>query len=197
MKKLIGLIFSLISLLGYSSDSPEYPEVFQREYIYTNYQAFDKIQTYGLNTCIAIIIYNPELRDGVLAHFDARTKLTEIDVILKNFSNFSALNIELYGGVANENNLLLKIKKRFTQLGLNISRIKQNKDSSRSMAVMLELKSGIVTEYTEIYPHSDYQTSLAKFNRIKFGQKLFRHELSIGGGDLVQVANKPDFPFTF
>ena len=197
MKKIIGLLLSLISCLGYSSDSPEYPEVFQREYIFTNYKAFEKIQTYGLSTCVAVIVYNSELKEGALAHFDARTRLSELDVILKNFSHLSNLRIELYGGKIGEKDLIFKIKKYLNELGLKVFKIKQNENSAASMSVMLDLDSGITSEYTEIYPSSDYQTSLAKINRIKFGRRLFRHELSIGGGDLVEVEDRPSLPFSF
>jgi chemotaxis receptor (MCP) glutamine deamidase CheD len=198
MNSLIIVLLSLFSSIAFGSnrDAPEFPEVFQREYLHTNLEAFNKIQTYGLNTCVALVIYKSDSKEGVLAHIDARTNLGGIDYILKSFNDKSMLNISLYGGIIGERNLVIKIQEFLNSRGLKVSQIKQNKSSNSMMSVMLDLDTGLVSEYIEIYQNTSFPISLAKLNRLKFGQNLFRHELSIGGGDTVSIdPSASSFPF--
>lgn len=59
-----------------NTDVETTPEVSQREFLLTTAKSHPLIQTYGVATCLALAIYHPKTKTGVLAHIDAPTLVT-------------------------------------------------------------------------------------------------------------------------
>lgn len=192
-----GILISiyLFSSSAFGVDHIDYPEVFQREYILTDSKQYLMVQTYGLVTCVALSIYDPKLKLGLLAHIDARTKLTEIDKLIKNFPSKHNIQVQLNGGLKNSN-FLEKIKRYIERIGYKVSSFNKNKINS-SMNILFNLETGEVTNYIETVQNTSASVYYAKLDRLKWGRKLYRHAKSIGGGDSVNENNFESNPQIF
>lgn len=188
------LLSFLFSACSYASDNPLIPEVFQREYIYTNIYKHPKIQTYGLVTCVALSIFHEGSGDAVLAHIDAKTSDNDVKYLFSLFRENASLKIELHGGVeGSKYNLMPKLVNIITTLGFKVAIMKQNRNSSQAMAVIINLVTGKVSNYDEIYTNTPYLDRLAKIKRMKLSRRLYRHLDSLGGGDRLELESPPEF----
>lgn len=195
--KFLAFVFIFgLSNFALSSDSPSIPEVAQREYIFTHSAEYPQVQTYGLATCIGLSIFQRESQYGLLAHIDARTELGQFESLFKNFKYQSVEELEVILIGQNKGLTYKKIKEKLQTLNIpfQFHLIKAKKNSS--FGVMLNLITGKVLDYDELYPNTGYKKSIAKVNRLKFGKRLYRHEMSIGGGDVVEI-NPIELPFPF
>lgn len=204
MKKTILTFTFLVSIASYSSeanadnfnaqklpltqDRANEPEVFQREYIVTQKESNEFIQTIGLTTCVALIVYNPVTQTALLAHLDAATKIDkEISRFAKEV-NFKKSKISMIGGVKGSLNFFNRLRKKVESLGGVVSQIAHNELKSRGINVRLNLKTGEVSRYFETVRATPYPIVSAKTDRLVYTRsRLFRHEESLGGGDTVTV----------
>ncbi|OUR96678.1 hypothetical protein A9Q84_10065 [Halobacteriovorax marinus] len=190
MKKFILLILLFINSTFAFTDSADIPEVFQREYISTNVLKHDYVQTYGVYTCVAVVIYG-ENAQAVMAHFDSGTDIRKgIKEILREFNH--SFRVELYGGQA-PFNLEKKIVSELKVHGVEVSKVARNETSDSSKNITLDLNTGDVFDYDEIISSTPYNKRSAKMDRIKFSRRLSRHEDSVGGGDFLQVSDSEEF----
>ncbi|MFG1482184.1 hypothetical protein ABMA79_14385 [Halobacteriovorax sp. HFRX-2_2] len=164
-------------------DRADIPEVFQREYIYTSAAKHTFVQTYGVATCVALIMHNSE-GETVLAHLDSGTKVGQaISNFVKNLGDVTS--VRLYGGQP-PYRLEDRIVSELSKYKLNPEVIIRN-DRNESLNLMLNLKSGDVEEYDETYASTDYRMANEKVKRLKFSSRISRHEESIGGGDVIEI----------
>ena len=167
-------------------DSKDIIEVAQREYIFTDSVEHKYIQTYGVFTCVAVVISGEGTRAS-LAHFDAGTKIDQaLSWMLRDYSKLEKLKISIYGGQPPfklEENILKNLYLR----GLEVISVNRNKSKNHSKSIIVNVKSGEVSNYRETVSSTDWQVAGAKVNRLKFGRSIYRHENSIGGGDIIEV----------
>lgn len=183
---LLLLIYCYSSFsLGKVYDSVNIPEVFQREYIHTDFNNHKFVQTFGVYTCVAVVIYSAN-KSAVLAHFDAATKVDRsIDLLLKNFSTQETLTITLLGGQP-PFKLEQNISKNLEEKGFLVNKTIRNR-KNESLSIILSLESGELFKYDENISSTDWRVSREKVDRLKFEKKLYRHENSIGGGDFLDI----------
>lgn len=185
---IIFLFSCLVSAtLPTTQESVGEPEVFQREYILTNSRLHGAVQTYGVYTCVAVVLYDTKNKTGVLAHLDAQVDLERAMTDLLRNLNVSDLEASVLGGQPGDPTQLFE--KTLNQLNLRGVRVKTSQQNVRrgaEMSVRLELETGRVSEYRERISNTDPAIASAKIARIKFGTRLFRHQDSIGGGDPVE-----------
>lgn len=163
------------------------PEVFQREYILTSGSIHKEVQTYGVNTCVALYLYD-ENGVAIVAHLDASTKVKkEIPNLLKNLG--SNITAKVYGGVPGASiNLFGQVVDTLTYYGVPIAEQKQNENDRESMSLSFNLITNEVEHYEEMSSRTKFNVLEAKIKRLHIGTKrLYRHEDSLGGGDIVNV----------
>ncbi|PIK15965.1 hypothetical protein [Halobacteriovorax sp. JY17] len=192
--KLFLLLF-IVSMNSFAGiDELKTPEVAQREYIYTNSEVNESIQTVGVYTCVALVVRDRG-GNGALAHFDAATDIDRgVSEVLSNFSDLSELEVSLFGGQS-PYRLEEEIKEKLLEYGLTPDRILRNTTSKASMNINVNLKTGIISDYTERFSNTSYSTRKFKSDRLKFSKRLYRHEKSIGGGDYIPAEDESEFGF--
>lgn len=190
MKKLAFLIF-LIGTLGFKShavinlthESPGEPEVYQREYLLTNLQSHKAIQTYGLYTCVAVVIYSPTKQKALLAHIDSQTNLNKSFKLFTKEFDLKKSKIYVFGGQPSDSSKLFdKLITQLKNLKAPIYYAERNKPG-RDMAIRLDLSNGEVSFYNESISNTSLEVLTAKSKRIRYGDRLYRHIESLGGGD--------------
>ncbi|OIQ20895.1 MAG: hypothetical protein BM556_02840 [Bacteriovorax sp. MedPE-SWde] len=191
-KLLTVLLFPLIcfaSGLERIEDIEGIPEVAQREYILADSNQYDYIQTYGLLTCVGLVIFDEERKLGLLAHIDAQTDLDrELPRLLKQFSK--NISVSLIGG---STDLADSIKEDLQSRGIVISLNLRGIEN-----ITISLRDGEIFEYDEMFLTTPYALQSAKVDRIHFGgSRLFRHMDSLGGGDYVEYNRQNENPFGF
>ncbi|EPZ50285.1 hypothetical protein M902_1308 [Bacteriovorax sp. BAL6_X] len=173
-----NLVFADIVL-----DRADIPEVFQREYIYTSGAKHEFVQTYGVATCVVLIMHNYE-GHSVFAHLDSGTMVEQaISNFIKDLGNITS--VRLFGGQPPyrlEDRIISELEK-YKLYPEIIIRNERNK----SLNVMLNLKSGDVVEYDEVIASTDFRVVNEKVKRLKFSSRIYRHEESIGGGDIIEI----------
>ncbi|MGI4991418.1 hypothetical protein ACRXCV_02245 [Halobacteriovorax sp. GFR7] len=180
------------SLANTVLDRADIPEVFQREYIYTSAAKHAFVQTYGVATCVALIMRNSE-GHSILAHLDSATKVEQaISNFIKDLGDITS--VRLYGGQP-PYRLEDRIISELANFKLYPEIIIRN-ERNESLNLMLNLKSGDVVDYDEINASTDYRIASEKVKRLKFSSRISRHEQSIGGGDVVEV-DSPSNGFDF
>jgi hypothetical protein len=186
---LLSSLCSFAGELGKMDDILGIPEVSQREYLHSSVLAHSHIQTYGMYTCVGLVIYSEKAKEGILAHVDAATNVEkEIPKLLKQIPEIS--KISLIGGT---HKLATKIKEIVEQ---NNHRVFERIEKVEN--IILSLESGEIFEYDESFTTTPYAVMDAKLDRMHFGGKrLFRHMDSLGGGDYLEVSEKPSTPFGF
>lgn len=188
MKKLLFItIFTLSALahnLPFHSDVEGSIEVMQREYAEINIHVSRYIQTYGLASCVALLIYEPETTRTVLAHIDAMTDLKQLEKF-RNLLETGELFL-IAGDLESSRKLMLKIEQKLKALG-GLNAILIENDSGQTGNILFDLKEGKLYEYEEVYLSTSFAVREAKKKRLKFGKRLYRHEQSLGGGDRVHV----------
>lgn len=194
MKLLIFIIFIFSRSIFAAVDDVNTPEVAQREYIYTNLLAKENIQTVGLYTCVALVVLD-EHGNGALAHFDAATDIDQgITEILSNFSNIRALSVSLYGGQS-PYRLENELRDKLLQFGLGRVDSIRNNSSESSMNININLKTGAISQYSEVVSSTKVGVARFKSDRLKFSKRLYRHEDSLGGGDYIPDVDETEFDF--
>lgn len=190
-KFLISILLFINSTFIFAfTDSADIPEVFQREYISTNIQKHDYIQTYGVYTCVAVVIFSEE-GSAVMAHFDSGTDLKKgIREILRDFKG--KFKVELHGGQA-PYNLEKRIVSELAIHEVVVSNISRNLTSDSSKNITLDLNTGEIINYDEMISSTPFNKRSAKMDRVKFSKRLSRHEDSLGGGDFLQVSSVEEF----
>ncbi|WP_157679921.1 hypothetical protein [Bacteriovorax sp. DB6_IX] len=170
------------SELPYMEDRLGIPEVSQREYIVANAHQYDFVQTYGMATCVALVLFDTDSNQVFLAHIDAAVNLKrELPRALKNFS--TDIQALLIGG---QDKLANKIRETLKEMNydsfLRIPKVEN---------ITVSLRTGEVFEYDESKVTTDWRVSQAKMDRLHFGGKrLFRHQDSIGGGDFLELSEE-------
>lgn len=181
------LLAVLVTLAGniFAEDKGIEPEVFQREYIFTNGSIHKEIQVYGLRASVALYLYD-EAGNAIVAHLDHTIKINkEIPNLLNKLSdNISA---KVYGGEGHSSvNTFGQIIDTLSYYGVSIIEQKQNKN--RSISLSFNLITNEVGQYSETKSMTKFSTAEAKIKRLQIGMKrLYRHEDSLGGGDLAIV----------
>jgi len=194
MKSLIFIIIIFPVITFAAVDEANTPEVFQREYIYTNSVVHENIQTVGVYTCVALTIIDGH-GNAALAHFDAATDIeSSLSEILSNFSDISDLRVNLYGGQS-PYRLEKELRNKLLELGLNRVGIVRNISSKDSMNINLNLKTGQVSQYAEMISYTKVGVARYKSDRLKFSKRIYRHEDSLGGGDYVPEFDESEFDF--
>lgn len=92
---------SLIQKLA--PDRAQVPEVLQDQYLVASASEYPAIQTFGVTTCIAVTIYDPQLRQGAMLHVSASTNIPQavtnvIEELRRRGSNSLNLQVQMYGG---------------------------------------------------------------------------------------------------
>lgn len=189
MSKYIILLFSVfISSNSFSQvkDSKGILEVAQREYVFADSVENEFIQTYGVYTCVAVVIVGDRGRAS-LAHFDGGTKVDQaLTWMLRDYAKLEDLKISIYGGQPPfklEEDIIHKLY----LMGLRPLLVDRNKSKNHSKSIMVNVKSGVISNYKETISSTNWRIARAKVNRLKFGRSIYRHEKSIGGGDIVEV----------
>ncbi|EQC43838.1 hypothetical protein [Bacteriovorax sp. Seq25_V] len=188
MFKIFILLFSVHFFASAEfHDSAQIPEIAQREYIYTDSTRHQYVQTYGVYTCLAVVFYSESTQTGVLAHIDSATKLPEaVSEIAKLFKGDS-YSVRIYGGQA-PYYLESRVVETLENFGIEVSDIVRN-TSRQAINIVLELKTGEVFEYDEMHSSTNYKIRQAKVDRLKFSKRLYRHQDSSIGGDIVMIDN--------
>lgn len=183
------LFSSSVFALPLSQELPGEPEVFQREYILTNVQLHSAVQTYGVYTCVALVLYDKKTKTGVLAHLDSQADLERAMTDLLRHFNASDVEAHVLGGQPGDpTQLFSKIVSELNLRRIRIKHSEQNAERGQEMSIRLDLQSGQVSEYRERIAGTEPAVASAKIQRIKFGTRLYRHQDSIGGGDPVELA---------
>lgn len=94
---------------NYVKPSTTAPVVAQAEYLITNNRSHPLVQTLGVGPCVAVTLWDPVTRTGILAHFDAETEADEemqhlIDIMKARGVPASRLQARLVGAWKLENN---------------------------------------------------------------------------------------------
>jgi len=165
------------------------PEVSQREYILVVEGQFDFVQTYGMATCVGLVIFDKDKNQTLLAHIDAATNLErELPRAIRSLSENST--VSLVGG---SNKLANNISNIMTEYGFSI-----NQRIPLVENISVSTITGEIFEYYETRRTTPWEISSAKLDRLHFGGKrLFRHMDSIGGGDYVQAPQDNSNQFDF
>lgn len=160
-------------------------EVYQREYIVTSAQERSFVQTSGVYTCVALVIYSKSERKGLLAHIDSATNLQrEIERFGREF-DWNKVEVSVLGGRPGDPTKLFEnVKKEVIRNGGKIKFTLQNQGND-DLSLRLNLQNGEISSFTQKYISTDPGIARAKVDRLKMGDRLFKHEESIGGGDKV------------
>ncbi|AGH96425.1 hypothetical protein [Pseudobdellovibrio exovorus] len=176
--------------LRHTQEGPNEPEVFQREYIVTSSELHSAVQTYGVYTCVALVIYDPQTKQGLLAHLDSGVDLNSLRFLARDF-DLKRMKISILGGQPTDSfNLHQKIKNKIQELGGHVQLSLFNRAGS-DMSLRLNLETGEVSFYAERLPSTPPDMALAKIQRLKYESRLYRHPESIGGGDLIDPITLP------
>ena len=193
MKRLLFSLFLGISTFAmdipYMEDQVGIPEVAQREYILVASGQYEYIQTYGMYTCVGLVMHNEQKDLTVLAHVDAATNLErELPRVLKSIGSGS--RISLIGGTQR---LAKKIQVTLEKLGERVSlRIPEIEN------IIVSTSNGEIFEYDESRRTTPWAVGKAKIDRLHFGgSRLYRHMDSIGGGDYIEVNQDSSNQFDF
>jgi hypothetical protein len=179
------LMFS-VSPFAKVLDDPSIKEVFQREYIFTDSSVDEYVQTYGVNTCVAVVVYDGHSKVS-LAHFDSATDIEKsLKDILRDYDNRESIKVSLYGGVA-PYKLEKSIVSTLEEYDLSPSVIERNRNSNDSKNITVEVSTGDVFEYDEMYSSTPWNIASHKVDRLKFRKRIYRHEESLGGGDFLDI----------
>lgn len=186
-----------LGIITYTEDRPNEPEVGQREYIYSQFPEHNFVQTTGVYTCIALVIWNSYDKSTILAHLDAGTNIERELDRLSPWVDWGASQISLLGGLNERTVLREKIQSKIISLGGNISFIIQNSAGSRGINLRINLENGVVSFFRPKYSTTNPAEMRAKHSRLLSGSRLFRHIDSIGGGDPLEIDedNSGDFFF--
>lgn len=198
--KLIFLIFFVFSSMSSAQDisvrlpqtqeGPNEPEIFQREYIVTSAMVHSAVQTYGVYTCVALIIYDHENKQGLLAHLDSGVDLNSLSFLARDF-DLKKMQISILGGQPTDSfRLHEKVLNKIQELGGHVQLSLLNRSGS-DMSLRLNLETGEVSSYAERIRSTPPDIALAKAQRLKYESRLYRHPESIGGGDLVDPITLP------
>lgn len=174
------------------------PEVFQREYISTQRDKDQFVQTIGVYTCVALVIFDPNTKKAILAHLDPSTNIDKELPRLTRDISFKNSEISMLGGVVGDLGFFDRVKLKVESLDGVVFRLAHNKRGSMGMNLRLNLNNGDLSRYSESRRSTPSGVASAKADRMRFvSSKLFRHEASIGGGDVVIPASDsnsiPDF----
>lgn len=181
MKQLILFCFILLSAslsmaLRESRDRGVVPEIPMNQFMIASAVDFPAIQTYGVATCIAVVIYDSELQLGAIAHISASTKITtSLKTILSQFTylggNLKKTTVHLFGGwgpgmdgetgtkstsplMLAEVKKFLKAKKIPVVYEDTLYNGRLSPPNKKSMhAIELDLWTGEVSEYIENTPY--------------------------------------------
>lgn len=196
MFKIIILLFSVHFLASAEfRDSAQIPEASQREYIYTDSTRHQFVQTYGVYTCLAVVFYSESTQTGVLAHIDSATKLPEAILEIASLFRGDSYSVRIYGGQA-PHNLESRVVETLENFGIEVSDIVRN-TSREAINIVLDLKTGDVFQYDEMVSATDYKVAKAKADRLKFSKRLYRHQESSIGGDVVLIdSSSSEFNFS-
>lgn len=184
-------------LLEFSEDQVDEAEVFQREYIYTQFNQNSAVQTVGLYTCIGLVVWDPQQRSAILAHIDAATNVEHELEKLRSLMAWERSDIFLIGGVQNSTRLRDAIVEKVYELGGNIKFAVQNNRGARGLNIRLDLSSGELSFFHPRYSTTTPDEARAKHDRIRGGSRLYRHLDSIGGGDPLMLSGEEYDPFDF
>lgn len=172
--------------LPHTIDRPGEPEVYQREYMVSYHYDHAFIQTFGVSTCVALILYQPESKKGLVAHIDAPTDIQrELQRFGKEF-DWTKVEVSVLGGLPHDpTRLYAKVLAQVKALGGKLIREAQNTPPSMSMNLRLNLATGEVSTYLEGHSTTPPHIAQEKIDRIRSGTRLYRHQDSAGGGDPV------------
>ncbi len=147
MHKIVAfvLIFLILGPARASfSDDFSIVEVAQREYIFTDYKKDKFIQTYGVYTCVALIIYDKKLSRASLAHFDGATNIEQaITWMLRDYKNLENIEISLFGGQT-PFRLERELVEALSEHGLSPKYIERNTSKNESKSIVLDVKTGVI-----------------------------------------------------
>lgn len=195
IRTILFLIFSIFSIVSHAAelemmnDRLGIPEVSQREYIQTSYNAHEYVQTYGMYTCVGLVIYNKEKQEAILAHVDAATNVEkEVARLIEQIGEDAV--VSLIGGTEK---LAKRISNVVVSKGLSVDlRVEEIEN------IIVSLRDGQIYQYDESQMTTSYAVMDAKLDRMHFGGKrLFRHMDSLGGGDYLELSQESSTPFSF
>lgn len=198
MKLVLAITIFCLSFFSYSRDLGTEPEVFQREYIHTSMLIHKNIQTFGLSTCVALFLYDTSKKEAILAHIDASVDLEKEIPHLARLLDRVDFSFVLGGQERSAIDLHLKVLTMMNFLEIPVRESLYNKNSKSSMSLSFDLEDGSYEFYDEMNLKTDYRVLSKKNDRLKFHSRLYRHEESLGGGDLVVIDNEQESnPWSF
>lgn len=180
----LGILIS--SLSSFANDTGNEPEVFQREFIFTHRSVHPNIQTYGVNTCVAVYLFNGD-GHAIIAHFDASIKAKkELSKMITLLGE--GIKAKIFGGVEGARlNTFGEIYDSLKYYNIPVVEFRQNERSSDSMSLSFNLETNEVSEYDEMNSYDAFDIVEGKLKRLHIGPKrMFRHMDSLGGGDIVE-----------
>ena len=77
MRALVFSLFVLSAQTYAAEDRSEVPEVMMNQYLVASANQYPAIQTYGVATCIAVILYGRHNQTGALMHVSVSTNISE------------------------------------------------------------------------------------------------------------------------
>lgn len=164
------------------------PEVFQRESIATSADIHPFIQTSGVYTCVALIIYSRTDHRAVMAHIDTGTNIeTEIKKLGLGFK-WSEVEVSVVGGQPQDkSNLFQRVRSKVQELGGQICMSFQN-ENNRDLNLRLDLNTGEISTFGQKFMSTPSETARCKQDRIRRGGgQLFNYDA------LCSDMSKPDF----
>ena len=140
-----------------SSDDERTPNVPMMHYLINQEKHYTTLQTSSVATCIAVTMYDPKTKTGLVAHLSGRTKLVGMDVLFAEFKHLgidlARLEIGMVGGWKDFSEPLAAL---FEEALKNHNISKENiryrylfKAGVPTLAVNLDLSNGHVTLYEE------------------------------------------------
>lgn len=153
------------------------PEIYQREFATATLQEHPFLQTTGVYTCVALVLYSSSQKKGMLAHIDAGTNLdTEIAKVGRDF-NWSDVEVSVLGGtVSDRTQLFNRVVAKVKALGGKICMAFQN-EGNGDMNLRFDLSNGVISSFSQSHVSTPSDVSRCKVDRIRSGPQLsnFHH----------------------
>jgi chemotaxis receptor (MCP) glutamine deamidase CheD len=161
-------------------DTPSSREILQHEYAISEEKL---LQTFGIGPCVAVTLYDPIAKIGMLAHFDTLTEVYDsLDQILLELKLFGAsqnrIEARIIGGLTGSSEeLIYEIKDRLNEAGISIVE-EDILGVGEARAIQFNTLTGEISDYEEtINTTSNLDEKIKRIPKKK--SRLFRSEHSI------------------
>jgi hypothetical protein len=119
----------------------------------------DYLATFGLASCIAVVLYDPKSHTAMLSHIDDETKIDSFRTQARTMTKAIAT---LIGGDRTTVAMFENLKAELSSLGIPVQQTFIGGNKHRPTAIALNLKSGEVVDATGHYDSSSRAVRMAK-----------------------------------